>query len=356
MIAPPMGRTAFVSGAAGVMGSRLCRDLVGAGWKVRALILPGDPLRSRLDGLGCEIHEGDIGSPESLRGACDGVDTVYHLAAVIISHDPSVYQRVNLDGTRHMVAAAAAASVRHLIYVSSASVIYPRRTPYAESKLAAEELVKAERSFAHTIVRPTLVYDVGGGQELLMFLDYLRRFPVVPFVGAGRARKRPVWSGRRRRRAVAPRRQPRRARQDLQLQRRRGDRDHRRLRPPPASSSRRAPFLRAGSRAALPRARLRARAAHEAAAAHGERHRRDRQRRRSRSGRGDARSRLSRPWACARGSPAAFPAVSPNAWSRMPRRESSIHDLAKTFEFPAYYNQRSPSLSLALSRAPAPRS
>jgi NADH dehydrogenase len=195
MIAPAMGRTAFVSGAAGVMGSRLCRDLVSAGWKVRALILPGDPLRSRLDGLGCEIHEGDIGSPESLRGACDGVDTVYHLAAVIISHDPSVYQRVNLDGTRHMVTTAAAAKVRHFIYVSSASVTYPKRTVYAESKFQAEALVTRERAFAHTIVRPTLVYDETGGQEFLMFLQYLRRFPVVPFVGAGRARKRPVWSG-----------------------------------------------------------------------------------------------------------------------------------------------------------------
>jgi NADH dehydrogenase len=39
------------------------------------------------------------------------------------------------------------------------------------------------------------VYDVGGGQELLMFLGYLRRFPlVVPFIGAGRALKRPVWA------------------------------------------------------------------------------------------------------------------------------------------------------------------
>lgn len=190
-----MGRTALVSGAAGVMGSRLCRDLVAAGWKVRALILPGDPLRSRLNGLPCEIHEGDIGSPESLRGACDGVDTVYHLAAVIVSHDPSVFARVNREGTRHLVAAAAAAKVRHFIYVSSASVTYPRRTPYAESKFQAEQLVARERAFQHTLVRPTLVYDENGGQEFVMFLNYLRRFPIVPFIGAGGARKRPVFSG-----------------------------------------------------------------------------------------------------------------------------------------------------------------
>lgn len=189
------GRMALVTGAAGVMGVRLVRGLVEAAWRVRALVLPHDPLRTRLDGVGCEIREGDVGDAASLRGACDGVDTVYHLAAVIISHDPSVFARVNRNGTAHVVAEAARAGVRHFIYVSSASVTYPKRTRYADSKLEAEELVKAERSFAFTIVRPTLVYDVGGGQELLMFLDYLRRFPVVPFIGAGKALKRPVWAG-----------------------------------------------------------------------------------------------------------------------------------------------------------------
>jgi NADH dehydrogenase len=190
-------RLAFVTGAAGVMGVRLVRGLVQAGWRVRALVLPGDPLRARLDGLGpaCEIREGDVSDAASLRDACDGIDTVYHLAAVIISHDPTVFAHVNRDGTGNVVAESARAGVRHFIYVSSASVTYPKRTPYAESKLEAERLVQAARGMAHTIVRPTLVYDTGGGQELIMYLDYLRRFPVVPFIGAGRAKKRPVWAG-----------------------------------------------------------------------------------------------------------------------------------------------------------------
>jgi len=54
--------------------------------------------------------------------------------------------------------------------------------------------VAAERGFAHTIVRPTLVYDENGGQEFMLFRRYLRRFPVVPFIGPGTARKRPVFS------------------------------------------------------------------------------------------------------------------------------------------------------------------
>jgi nucleoside-diphosphate-sugar epimerase len=133
MAGPQSPGVVLVTGAAGAMGARLVRGLSEAGWTVRALVLPGDPLRSRLEGLGCDIREGDVAAPGSLPNLCEGVDIVYHLAAVIISHDDSVFRRVNYDGTANMVAAAAGARVRHFIYVSSASVTYPRRTLYAES-------------------------------------------------------------------------------------------------------------------------------------------------------------------------------------------------------------------------------
>ena len=186
-------RTAFITGAAGVMGARLSARLRKAGWQVRALVVPGDPLRSRVESVGCEVREGDVSDPASLRGVCDGVDLVYHLAAVIISHDPTVFQRVNRDGTANVVAEARRSGVGHFVYVSSASVTYPRRTRYAESKLEAERIVTSA-GLPYTIVRPTLVYEQGGGQELMMFLDYLKRFPIVPFIGSGAALKRPVWS------------------------------------------------------------------------------------------------------------------------------------------------------------------
>ncbi len=185
----------LVTGAAGVMGARLVARLRRAGHEVRALVLPGDPLKSRIEPLGCELREGDVSDAKTLQGLCAGVDTVYHLAAIIIAQDPALFERINRRGTANVVEQAVASGVRHFVYVSSASVTYPRRTPYAESKLAAERIVEAAApELAHTIVRPTLVYEPGGGQELMMFADYLRRFPVVPFIGSGQALKRPVWS------------------------------------------------------------------------------------------------------------------------------------------------------------------
>ena len=188
-------RTVFVSGASGVLGSRLVHRLRGAGFPVRALVQPNDPRLERLAGTGCELWRGDIQDPKCLAGAFAGVGTVFHLAAVILSPDPSAFERINTNGTANMVSAAADGGARHFVYVSSASVIYPNLTLYAAAKLAGETLVKKERRFAHTIVRPTLVYDENGGQELLLFWEYLQRFPIVPLVGGGRARKRPVFAG-----------------------------------------------------------------------------------------------------------------------------------------------------------------
>jgi nucleoside-diphosphate-sugar epimerase len=185
----------LVTGASGTVGARLVRGLVEQGRQVKALVLPDDPFRQRLDGIACQVVTGDITRPESLAGLCTEVRCVYHLAAVLLSNDPQVFERVNVQGTRNVLAAAGSAGVGHFIYVSSASVVYPRPTPYSHSKLMAERLVLAQRGMHFTIVRPTLVYERQGGEEFLRFQRYLRAFPVVPFIGPGRAMKRPVYAG-----------------------------------------------------------------------------------------------------------------------------------------------------------------
>jgi len=177
-----------------MLGSRLARRLAEAGARVRALDLPGCAA-SRLDGCGCEVAFGDVTERASLDAPMRGAKTVFHLAAAIVSRDPGAFRRVNVEGTRNVVAAASAAGVRHFVYVSSASVTYSRQTWYSRSKAEAEAIVRSQRDMPFTIVRPTLVYDRTGGQEIEMFMRYLRRLPVVPFVGSGRALKRPVYSG-----------------------------------------------------------------------------------------------------------------------------------------------------------------
>lgn len=181
----------LVSGGVGVMGARLVKDLAAAGHRVRALTLPADPYVERLAGVDAEIVFGDITRPETLAGLFDSVTTVFHLAGVILSTDPSVFRRVNTEGTRNMVEAARRAGVGHFVFVSSTSAIDPI-SEYAHSKAEAEKIVRSAAPMAWTIVRPTLVYERAGGQEFLGFLESLLKYPVVPFVGKGLALKNPV--------------------------------------------------------------------------------------------------------------------------------------------------------------------
>ena len=178
----------LVTGGAGVMGRRLVRGLVERGNRVRVLDRPG----TRLDGEDAELVHGDVSDPTTLAGVFDGVDTVFHLAAILIAYDPTAFERVNVGGTRNVLEGARAAGVKHFIFVSSASVVYPRTTAYSRSKRECERMVREQRDMHWTIVRPTLAYNEHGGEEFRMFLEYLRKFPVVPFIGRGRALKNPV--------------------------------------------------------------------------------------------------------------------------------------------------------------------
>lgn len=181
----------LITGGTGAMGSVLIPKLTARGYAVRVLTLTGDRNATALRARGVDVRFGDVSRKETLSGICDGVSVVLHLAAIIITDDESLYTSINAGGTRNMVESAQAAGVSHFIHISSASVVYPKPTPYSISKRVAEDFVKRS-DLSWTIVRPTLVCGRRGGQELDMFLDYLKKFPVVPFIGPGGAIKRPV--------------------------------------------------------------------------------------------------------------------------------------------------------------------
>jgi nucleoside-diphosphate-sugar epimerase len=189
-----MSDTILITGGTGAMGTVLVKKLSELGHGLRVLTLPGDKNAEKLrKEFGVDVRYGSVADAAACRGLCDGVSTVLHLAAVIITNDESLYTSVNAGGTRNIVAqAVAAGGVKHFIHVSSASVQYPKPTPYSISKRLAEDMVR-KSPLSWTIVRPTLVYGRTGGQEFDMFLSYLKRFPVVPFIGAGGALKRPVF-------------------------------------------------------------------------------------------------------------------------------------------------------------------
>ncbi len=183
----------LVTGGLGVMGTTLVKGLLAKGNKVRVLDIPNHPHKDRLAGTDAEVMFGDISKAETIEKAFEGVKTIYHLAAVLISRDPGVFQRVNVQGTRNMIDGGLRCGAEHFILVSSISVTYPYTTPYSLSKRETERMVKEQDKMKWTIIRPTLAYNEYGGQEFMMYMDYLKKYPVVPFIGNGKALKNPVW-------------------------------------------------------------------------------------------------------------------------------------------------------------------
>ncbi len=178
----------LITGGAGVVGRRLCRGLIERGFEIRVLDRPG----TRLPDLPVELVHGDITDPTSLKGLFDGVETVYHLAAVILPPDERMFQTVNVQGTANVIEAASEAGVEHFVLISSASVVYPHTTAYSRSKRETEAMISSQTAMKYTIVRPTLVYDENGGEEFMRYLESMKRLPVVPLIGGGKALKNPV--------------------------------------------------------------------------------------------------------------------------------------------------------------------
>jgi dihydroflavonol-4-reductase len=126
----------LVTGATGHIGNVLVRRLLENGEQVRALVWRGED-STPIQGLELERIEGDVLDPQSLERALKGVDRVYHLAGIISimpGRSPLVW-RVNVDGTRNVLAAARRAGVRRLVYASSIHAIAraPHGVPIDES-------------------------------------------------------------------------------------------------------------------------------------------------------------------------------------------------------------------------------
>lgn len=109
-----------ITGAAGHLGNVLARELIEQGHPVRALVLSGEDCSS-LAGLPLEQVTGDVLRPASLEAAFQGAEVVYHLAGIvtILPGQESLMRRVNIEGTRNVLAAVRSCGVRRLVYTSS---------------------------------------------------------------------------------------------------------------------------------------------------------------------------------------------------------------------------------------------
>lgn len=199
----------LVTGGTGIVGAHVLDALLGQGREVQALVRPGGD-RSIVRRVLEHYHtdgaarfariqwvEGDLFDIDALEAAMQGVEHVYHAAAVV-SFDPrdrGVLFRTNIEGTANVVNAALQAAVKRLCHVSSTATIGlsgndtasdeerpfvqdGHTSPYAISKFGAE--LEVQRGIAEgldaVIVNPCVVLGPGAaGRSSLTMVERLRK-------------------------------------------------------------------------------------------------------------------------------------------------------------------------------------
>jgi 2-alkyl-3-oxoalkanoate reductase len=193
-----------ITGATGGVGQQVVRSALARGDSVRALVR--DPSRAAdLAKEGVELVRGDLFDRSALESLADGADAVIHSAGHVGDQggDRSTFERVNVDGTKNVLEAAAKKGVKRFVHVSS--VAYYGRpqhgtidekfeplandAPYEASKRAAERVVfgrGAELGMEVAAVRPPVIYGPYDRQFLPPLVDRLRRGRVL-YVDGGLA-------------------------------------------------------------------------------------------------------------------------------------------------------------------------
>jgi len=154
--------TVLVTGADGFIGSHLVESLVQGGYSVRVLVQYNSFNNwGWLEGSACldqvDVVSGDIRDANLCRELCAGIETVYHLAALIAIpysyRAPSSYVDTNVQGTLNMCQAAKDCGVARFIQTSTSEVygtaqyvpidehhpLQPQ-SPYSASKIAADAM------------------------------------------------------------------------------------------------------------------------------------------------------------------------------------------------------------------------
>jgi divinyl chlorophyllide a 8-vinyl-reductase len=163
-------RNVLLAGATGYIGQYVARELTQRGYRVVAIVRPGDTnsASARLEGLrqrlsGCDVRTARLTDSGVIAEALHGV----HIDAVISciasrSGTPRDAWQVDFEGNRHLLDAARSAGARHFVLLSAICVQRPRLA-FQHAKLAFEKYLR-ESGLVFSIVRPTAFFKSLSGQ------------------------------------------------------------------------------------------------------------------------------------------------------------------------------------------------
>jgi nucleoside-diphosphate-sugar epimerase len=209
----------LVSGATGFIGSHIAAKLCDSGDEVRALVRR-ESSTQLLTRNGVECREADLADPDgsaALDAALEGIDVVYHNAAVVTDWGRwEDFEQVSVGGTKRLIEAAIRQGVSRIVHMSSASVygflrirgklvdesfgVAPRPWRwdyYGRAKAASEKIVLDQHeagAISASVLRPTIVC---GERDRSIFprLSALLRRHRLPIIGSGENEVHVVYAG-----------------------------------------------------------------------------------------------------------------------------------------------------------------
>jgi uncharacterized protein YbjT (DUF2867 family) len=180
-----------VTGASGLVGTHLCRQLVEAGFKVRGIVRDAEKAALRIGHLRLEIRVADIRNAESVRSALADAGALVHLAAIAIEKSGESYETTNTDATGILLDAARAARIERIVHMSQNGASSKSPYRFLKSKGLAEDIVTSS-SMKWTVIKPSVIF--GPEDEFVNVLARMVRLSpfVFPLPGGGVARFQPI--------------------------------------------------------------------------------------------------------------------------------------------------------------------
>ena len=187
-----------ITGGTGFVGWHLAERLLSGGHEVvvlsRSAGLEKDPLLAQKTGEAwgtrLQFVPSDLSDPVVLDGAFRDCEAVAHCAGINREIGAQTFQRIHVEGTRHVVEAAKRAGVGRIAMMSFLRARPDCGSPYHESKWEAEQIVQ-HSGLEYTIVKSGMVY--GRGDHMLDHLSHaFYTFPFLATVGMREKAIRPL--------------------------------------------------------------------------------------------------------------------------------------------------------------------
>jgi len=197
----------LVTGGTGFIGQHLVHQLLREGFTVRCLVRDAAQAQALFSSSSAlEFVTGDVTRPETLVGVANGVDHVFHLAAMghVSAVSKEAFQQfvaVNVDGTASLLRECGRVGVGRFIHFSSTAAmgLIKKRlvdetdppqptTPYQKSKYESERTALSlgrDLGVSTLVLRPCMVYGVGGKGEFFKMCRLMKK-GIFPKVGSGR--------------------------------------------------------------------------------------------------------------------------------------------------------------------------